>query len=113
MKYRTIAKEIKMWSNNVKRAGYGSLQYLLKFHEPIAYTAGVYGWNCDIYEIYGVTICTGYRGMVGEQAKGASDYEEKAQKICSIENTMSWEKKKKEIEKLLKEFCLLNGGYVY
>ena len=112
MKYKTTAKEIKMLANNVKRAGYCSLQYLLRFHEPNAYTAGVYGWNFDIYEIYGVTICTGCRGMVGERAKGVSEYEEKAMKVCSIENPMSWEKKKEEIEKLLKEFCLLNGGYV-
>lgn len=113
MKYKTTAKEIRMWGNNVKSAGYCSLQYLLKFHEPIAYTVGVYGWNFDIYEVYGVTICTGVRGMVGERAKGVSEYEGKAMKVCSVENSMSLQEKKKKIEKLLKEFCLKNGGYVY
>lgn len=112
MKYKTTAREIKLWGNNVKSAAYCSLQYLLKFHEPKAYTAGVYGWNFDIYEVYGVTICTGYRGMIGERAKGASEYEEKAMKVFSIENPMPWEEKKEEIEKLLKDFCLLNGGNI-
>lgn len=27
----------------------------------IGYTSGVYGWNCDVYELEGVIITTGYR----------------------------------------------------
>ena len=45
---------------------------------PDYYTAGIYGWNCDIYRIAGLTICTGYRGMVGEPAVLTADYEQRA-----------------------------------
>lgn len=44
------------------RIGYGDVQHLLKFHDAVAYTAGTYGWNSDIFHIYGNTyISTGYR----------------------------------------------------
>lgn len=60
-----IIKRLVNGSYNVKCAGYCDLSYLLNNHSPIAYTCGVYGWNFDVYEVYGVTICTGYRNMPG------------------------------------------------
>lgn len=41
--------------------GYCKLQNLLRREEPIAYSVGQYGWDCDYYEIDGVIISTGYR----------------------------------------------------
>lgn len=58
--------------NYLKKAGYCSMQYLLYFKTPAAYTCGVYGWNFDAYQIGAYTICTGYRNMPGEQI---ADYE--------------------------------------
>ncbi len=113
MKYKTTRKNIVNSLNNVKCAGYCDLQYLLRNHEPNAYTCGVYGWNFDVYEVYGVTICTGYRGMPGERAKKIKEYNQAAAKIWDYENKASFEEKQKEVEKLLKEFCILNGGRVY
>lgn len=67
-KYRTTAKAIR----DAMRAGvptvalgYCELQRLLSCADPEAYTAGVYGWNFDVYRLGGLTICTGYRGMIG------------------------------------------------
>lgn len=67
-KYRTTAKAIR----DAMRAGtptvalgYCELQCLLGCADPEAYTAGIYGWNFDVYRIGGLTICTGYRGMIG------------------------------------------------
>ena len=60
------------------RVGYCGAQYLLSGIEPDYYTAGVYGWNCDIYRIAGLTICTGYRGMIGAPAVDTAEYERKA-----------------------------------
>ena len=38
------------------------MQYALKCLEPNFYTAGVYGWNSDVYVIgYDTVIVTGYR----------------------------------------------------
>lgn len=63
--------------------GYCDAQYLLGYCTPDYYTAGIYGWNCDIYRIAGLTICTGYRGMVGEPAVLTADYERRARAAAS------------------------------
>lgn len=109
MKIKTTKKAIINSSANIKKAGYCELQNLLHNHEPIAYTSGVYGWNFDVYEVYGVTICTGYRGMPGERLEKVSEYEEKARTILNTSGKM--DEKSAQIENLLKEFCQLNGGY--
>lgn len=102
MKCKTTRKAIVNGCNNVKCAGYLDLCHLLKNHSPIAYTCGVYGWNFDVYEVYGVTICTGYRRMPGERLQGIEEYEHKAQTAGTPER----------VERILQEFCKLNGGAV-
>lgn len=112
MKYKTTAKAIREGSCNPRSVGYCDIQHLLNNHSPIAYTCGVYGWNFDVYKVYGVTICTGYRGMVGPRCEGVREYEEKAEKILSWENKeMTYDEKREAVENLLHEFCKLNGGY--
>ena len=114
MKIKTTRKAIVNGSVNVRRADYCELQALLRNHEPIAYTAGIYGWNFDVYSVYGLTICTGYRGMPGKRLEGTTEYEKKAAAIWSDHESYKgvdgYEKQRKEVEKLLKEFCKLNGG---
>ena len=47
---------------NVIRVGYCDMQYALKWREPNFYTAGVFGWNADVYVIdCDTVIVTGYR----------------------------------------------------
>ena len=106
MKYKTTRKVIVAGTpaNNLVCAGYCDLSNLLWGHEPIAYTCGVYGWNFDVYEVYGKTICTGYRGMPGRKANNEAAYEEKARAI-SDNYDLSWEERRDRIESLLKEFC--------
>ena len=98
MKYKTTRKAIVNGSVNVRSAGYCDLSHLLTNHSPVAYTCGVYGWNFDVFEVYGVTICTGYRNMPGARA------------ILSWDNKAPYEEKREQVEKLLQEFCKLNGG---
>lgn len=102
MKYKTTIKAVKAGCVNVKCALFGNLQHLLQNHSPIAYTCGVYGWNFDVYDVYGVTICTGYRGMPGERLQGIAEYEKKAREADTLER----------VEQLLQEFCKLNGWRV-
>ena len=112
MKYKTTTKAIRDGACNPHSVGYCDLQYLLTNHSPIAYTCGTYGWNFDVYEVYGVTVCTGYRGMIGPRCEGVQEYEEKAAKILSWENKeMTYDEKREAVENLLHEFCKLNGGY--
>ena len=106
MKYKTTRKAIVAGTpaNNLVCVGYCDLSNLLWGHEPIAYTSGVYGWNFDVYEVYGKTICTGYRNMPGRKANNEAAYEEKARAI-SDNYDLSWEERRDRIESLLKEFC--------
>ena len=110
MKYKTTTKALRAGSCNLRCAGYCDLSSLLREHEPIAYTCGVYGWNYDVYEVYGLTICTGYRGMPGKRLEGIAEYEKKAGAIWDDYNK-SYEERCEEVEKLLHEFCKVNGGY--
>lgn len=104
MKFKTTRKAIVNSSVNIVCAGYCDLSYLLRNHSPIAYTCGVYGWNFDVYEIDGLTICTGYRGMPGRRANNIREYEEKARQIMSWENKIPFEEKQEQLEQLLHEF---------
>ena len=62
MKTQTTKKAIMGAFENVIRVGYCDLQDALKWREPNFYTAGVYGWNSDVYVIdHDTVIVTGYR----------------------------------------------------
>lgn len=61
MTFQTTAKNILANYNTIIFTGYCNLQHLLQYENPIAYTAGIYGWNADIYTVNNIAICTGYR----------------------------------------------------
>ena len=62
MKAQTTKKAIMNAYENVIKVGYCDMQDALKWREPNFYTAGVYGWNSDVYVInYDTVIVTGYR----------------------------------------------------
>lgn len=104
MKFKTTRKAIVNGASRLVSAGYCDLQTLLRNHSPIAYTCGVYGWNFDVYEVYGLTICTGYRNMPGRTAKNIGEYENRAREIMR-DDSITWQQCGAEIEKLLEAFC--------
>ena len=62
MKTKITKKAIMGAYRNVIKVGYCDMQDALKWREPNFYTAGVYGWNSDVYVIdYDTVIVTGYR----------------------------------------------------
>ena len=62
MKTKITKKAIMSAYRNVIKVGYCDLQDALKWREPNFYTAGVYGWNADVYVIdCDTVIVTGYR----------------------------------------------------
>lgn len=92
--------------NNYKcyQVGYCELQYLLYYKNAVGYTSGVYGWNADIYIFDNIAIVTGYRPF-GQHISSEliKKYEQKAQKI--VDNyELSYEQKKKKVNKLLEKF---------
>lgn len=103
MKFKTTEKAIRNSGEMVISVGYCELWHLLRFHSPVAYTAGVYGWNFDVYEVYGVIICTGYRRMVGKRARDVTEYEQRAHSVYA-NSTLSSVQKEQGIEGILKEF---------
>ena len=102
MKIKTTRKAIIAGSPRLVSVGYCDLQTLLRYRSPIAYTSGVYGWNFDVYEVHGLTICTGYRGMPGRTANNVRKYEEAARDAMK---RLDWREAEAEIEHLLTEFC--------
>ena len=110
MKYKTTQRELRERACNLRTAGYCDLQYLLYYKNANAYTSGTYGWNFDVYEVYNLTICTGYRGMLGERLQGIREYNQKAEDII-LSSSIPYDERQEQVELLLKEFCKLNGGF--
>lgn len=103
MKFRTTKKAIMANYGNVIKVDYCDLQNLLKYESPIAYTAGVYGWNADIYDFGGVAIATGYRpfGNICPNYELQEKYEKEARKISY---NYSYEEGRKALKELQKKF---------
>ena len=83
MKFKTTKRAVKEGYYRILSVGYCGLQSLLSHESPVAYTAGVYGWNADVYQIWPNTaIVTGYRPCACKNMRDDYDvvkeYEEKA-----------------------------------
>ena len=62
MKTKRTMRDIKSQYPTIIQVSYCDAQNILCMDDPAAYTAGVYGWNADVYPITsGIAICTGYR----------------------------------------------------
>lgn len=110
MKARTTAREYN--TAGTIRAGYCELQTLLRYRTPQYYTAGVYGWNCDIYHIYtrehgDMYISTGYN-PTGKLNGGklAREYEKRAEKIESAKHDrrITYERARELMDELIAEY---------
>lgn len=106
MKYQTTAKAIRAEYApcNILSIGYCDAQFLLSPYSPDAYTCGVYGWNFDVYEINGIAICTGYRGMpkgMNYDSSRLRFFEEKARDVC---RNAPYEKRNAILGELLRDF---------
>lgn len=97
MKTKVTNKEIRPNYNNILSIGYCEAQFLLRGVSPFGYNCGVYGWNCDFYDIDGICVSTGYR-PIGKRVNYSllKEYEDKANRA-----------KLEEVPNLLKEFISL------
>ncbi len=108
MKTQITLKQLKQMFSKRIAIGYCDASYLLKFEEPMAYTAGVYGWNNDIYAIDGCAIVTGYRNLCGTincNKSRVRDYNDKAYDII-CDNSIDWDTKKTKVKTLLDSFIM-------
>lgn len=90
----------------VVRVGYCDLQHLLRFKDSQFYTAGMYGWNADVYQVDGsAVIVTGYRpfGNVQPDCAIVREYDAKAARILH-DSTLSYFEKESNLNFLINEF---------
>lgn len=96
MKLKTTKRIVKEGYCRILSIGYCDAQYLLKYKQAFGYSAGVYGWACDYYDIDGVCISTGYSPLSNRNMKDdyklVREYEDKARNST-----------KEEIDVLIKE----------
>lgn len=107
---KRVTRKYVIESYKVLKVGYCALQTLLAYETPQYYTAGVYGWNADVYVFGDVAICTGYRpfGVAAIDARLAEDH---AIRIMREKNMTSTERKQ-AIGELLNKFLDYNRKYV-
>ena len=106
MKVRVTRKEVLSHYTNVIRVGYYDLQFMLKYRDANFYTAGIYGWNADIYEIdYTTAIVTGYRpfGDIQPSNERVKAFDDKARAICHDMDISHYDKEY-QLNKLIVEF---------
>ena len=77
---------------------------LLRAHNPMLYTCGVYGWNFDVYIVEDTAICTGYRGMPGirPERELVKSYEARARDIWN-EFDRPYKERTKQVDTLLRQ----------
>lgn len=86
-------KEAVRGADLVFRVGYCALQNLLRFSNRYGYNAGIYGWNCDVYNFFKggkhIVITTGYRNLRGAKIPSeiVKKYEEEASGILEFGGT--------------------------
>ena len=103
MKTQVTQKSVREAYTRVLRVGDGALQNLLRHERPRSYTAGIYGWNADIYVIDGVAIATGYRSFGTKVPyELAKKYDRAAAEIR--ERRLPYEETKEKLNALAVEF---------
>lgn len=110
MKLKTTNKQIRENFRTIISIGYCELQSLLAYKKPFAYNAGIYGWNCDFYEINNICISTGYRPIgLTPDYKIVIAYEKKAEQIKQDHN---WKEQEALLDSLINQFTIdiIKGG---
>lgn len=104
MKTLTTKKAVINNYKKVVSVSYCSLQKLLVLEKPFAYTAGVYGWNADIYDLDGIALATGYRpfGNIKPSLELTRKYEQEATEV--IYTIQNYEVQKEALKALIRSF---------
>lgn len=101
---KITAKEVKRTHSKVYQFGYGELHNLLSFRKPYAYTAGVYGWNADIYSYASTALTVGYRPIGGKVNPAIYKPFETMAGLVIADKTLSLDEKREKVNNLLDKF---------
>lgn len=103
----------------VIEVGYCDLQNLLAYEDARFYTAGVYGWNANLFEVPGTNriIVTGYRPFGNVTAYKVREYDQKARELIieTQKANMSLLESQQKLRELIKEFsdlCVIHDSYI-
>lgn len=108
MKKQITKKYIMTLENKIVKVGYCELQHLLTYVDPDYYTAGVYGWNSDVYLLGNRTaIVTGYRpfGNINLDYATLQRWDNLAHDVLRDDHIMETERKE-QVMRLLDEFVM-------
>lgn len=106
MKFKTTQKEIRSNYHTIICVPYCSLQTLLNYESPVAYTTRREGWAADIYDLgSGVAIVTGYApfGNIRPAYEQVKAVEEQAEKI-RYDYSFSYEEQREQLKQLVRAF---------
>ena len=106
MKFRVTQKEIKANFSKIISVPYCSLQTLLNYESPVAYTARREGWAADIYDMGGgVAIVSGYApfGNIRPSYELCERYEKQAETI-RYNYSLAYDEQREQLRQLAKEF---------
>lgn len=106
VKFKTKQKDIMAGYCYVIKTGYCTLQNLLQYKRPVAYTTRREGWGADIYEIdQNTVITTGYApfGNITPDWKLVKQYDQKAADYVYDHRLDNLYNGPKYLDKLLKE----------
>jgi len=105
MKFRTTKKEINSGFEYIIPVRYCDLQFLLSLEDPVAYTAGIDGWDTDIYDYGNTAIVTGYKpfGNVKADYDIVRRYDDHGKQILD-DDILSYSDKKELLHRLINEF---------
>lgn len=108
MKTQISKKRIKDYYKTIIIIPYCDAQHLLKGIQPTYYTAGIYGWNTDIYTLYPVAIQTGYRDFINTGITPDHDlikkYDDAAREVYEARTEETWQERNDKINALLDKF---------
>lgn len=119
MKVQVSQRQIMSNYFAVIEVGYCDLQYLLTYEDARYYTAGVYGWNANLFEVPNTNriIVTGYRPFGNVKAYRVREYDQKAKQFLEENrlSDMSFFEKQQKLRELIKEFsdlCVIHDSYI-
>ena len=103
MKIQVTKKAVLKGYSITIRAGYSALQHLLWYEEPRAYTAGINGWNADVYGFGGTAIVTGHRPFGDPVSRELVEkYEVAAKEV--FDGGLPYAEKKERLHALARDF---------
>ena len=106
MRVQVTKRDVMRQNRFVIRVGYCDLQHLLRFKDSQFYTAGMYGWNADVYQVDGsAVVVTGYKpfGNIQPDRKVIREYDARAARILH-DSTLSYFEKERNLDFLINEF---------